>query len=102
MALQHPQALYGTLDNSSILASQCLECFQTFVATDDLRAPIQNQEIPWWIAEKNLVMLPYCKLSKMLLSYRSTANMIQSQISIGQTIASEKNEAVALCIFTGA
>jgi hypothetical protein len=38
----------------------------------------------------------------MLLSYRSTANMIRSQMSIGQTIASEKNEAVALCIFTGA
>jgi hypothetical protein len=47
MALQHPEALHGTLDNSSISASQCLECFQTFVATDDLRAPIQNQETPW-------------------------------------------------------
>jgi hypothetical protein len=47
MELQYPQALYGTLDNSSILASQCLECFQMFVATDDLRAPIENQEFPW-------------------------------------------------------
>jgi hypothetical protein len=38
----------------------------------------------------------------MFLSYRSAANMIRSQMSIGQTIANEKNEAVALCIFTGA
>jgi hypothetical protein len=39
MALQHPQVLHGTLDNSSIC--------EMFVATDDLRAPIQNQETPW-------------------------------------------------------
>ncbi len=43
-----------------------------------------------WIAEKNLVMLPYCKLSKMLLTYWSTTNMIRSQRSIGQTIAKWK------------
>jgi hypothetical protein len=97
------QALRGTSDNSSILAYQCLECCETFVATDDLRAPIQNQQTSWldnW--KKKMVMLPYRKLNKMLSGYRSTANMIRSQMSIGQTIANEKNEAFALCIFTRA
>ncbi len=64
MALQHPQALYGTLDNSSILASQCLECFQMFVAMMTWGLPFRIKRSHGWIAEKNLVMLPYCKLSK--------------------------------------
>jgi hypothetical protein len=45
------QALHGTSDNSSILASKCLECRELFVATDDLRA-FRIKRPHGWIAER--------------------------------------------------
>jgi len=66
--------------------------------------PLRIKRPHGWIAEKKLVMKPYCKSSEILLSYGSAANMIRSQRCIGQTIANEENEAASLCtcIFAGA